>query len=57
VKAKPVAPETTLIRNSKVLVPVLAVGDTYLVENILLPDLAEVAFENLRKYGRVECHA
>jgi hypothetical protein len=40
-------------RSSKVLVPVLGVGDrigegdTYLVENILPPELAEVVFEDL----------
>jgi hypothetical protein len=43
------------IRSSKVLVPVLGVGDqigegdTYLVENILPSELAEVAFESLKK--------
>lgn len=49
------APEMSSIRSSKVLVPVLGVGDqigegdTYLVENILPSELAEVAFENLKK--------
>ncbi|KAI0248220.1 hypothetical protein BJV78DRAFT_1237646, partial [Lactifluus subvellereus] len=48
-------PETSSSRSSKVSVPVLGVddqigeGDTYLVENILPPELAEVAIENLRK--------
>lgn len=42
-------------RSSKVSVPVLGVGDkigegdTYLVEDVLPPELAEVAFENLMK--------
>jgi hypothetical protein len=42
-------------RSSKVSAPVLGVGDkigegdTYLVENVLPPELAEVAFENLMK--------
>jgi hypothetical protein len=46
---------TSSLRSSKVVVPVLGVGDwigegdTYLVENVLPPDLADVAFENLRK--------
>ena len=41
--------------SSKVVVPVLGVGDqigegdTYLVDNILPPELADVAFENVRK--------
>ena len=45
----------SLLRSSKVVVPVLGVGDqigegdTYLVDNILPPELADVAFENLRK--------
>jgi hypothetical protein len=48
-------PETFTHRSSKISVPVLGVcdqiaeGDTYLVENILLPELAEVAFEVLLK--------
>ena len=48
------APEVSAYR-SKVSVPVLGVGDkigegeTYLVENVLPPELAEVAFENLMK--------
>ncbi|KAH9974283.1 hypothetical protein BGW80DRAFT_1436861 [Lactifluus volemus] len=43
------------MRNSKASVPILGVGDqigegdTYLVENILPRELAEVAFESLRK--------
>lgn len=43
------------LRSSKVVVPVLGVGDwigegdTYLVENVLPPELADVAFENLQK--------
>ena len=43
------------LMSSKVVVPVLGVGDqigegdTYLVDNILPPELADVAFENLRK--------
>ena len=46
---------TSSLRSSKVVVPVLGVGDqigegdTHLVENILPAELAEVAFENLRK--------
>ncbi|KAH9984292.1 hypothetical protein BJV77DRAFT_1072254 [Russula vinacea] len=49
------APEVSAYRSSKVSVPVLGVGDkigegeTYLVENVLPPELAEVAFENLMK--------
>jgi hypothetical protein len=53
------APEAFAYRSSKVSVPVLGVGhtvgdkigegDTYLVENVLPPDLAEVGFENLMK--------
>ena len=49
------APEMSSIRISRVLVPVLGVGDqigegdTYLVKNILPSELAEVAFENLKK--------
>ena len=49
------APEASAHRSSKVSVPVLGVGDkigegeTYLVENVLPPELAEVAFENLMK--------
>ena len=45
----------SLLRSSKVVVPVLGVGDqigegdTYLLDNILPPELADVAFENLRK--------
>ena len=43
------------LMSSKVVVPVLGVGDqigegdTYLLDNILPPELADVAFENLRK--------
>ena len=43
------------LMSSKVVVPVLGVGDqigegdTYLVDNILPPELADVAFENVRK--------
>ena len=43
------------LMSSKVVVPVLGVGDqigegdTYLVDNILPPELADVAFENLKK--------
>jgi hypothetical protein len=43
------------LRSSKVVVPVLGVGDqigegdTSLVENVLPQELADVAFENLRK--------
>jgi hypothetical protein len=46
---------TSSFRSSKVVVPVLGVGDeigegdTYLLEKILPPELADVAFENLRK--------
>jgi hypothetical protein len=53
--ASPEVSSTYSIRSSKVLVPVLGVGDkigegdTYLVEDILPPGLAAVAFENLRK--------
>lgn len=49
------APGTFPHRSSKVSVPVLGVGDkigegdTYLVENVLPPELADVAFENLMK--------
>ena len=45
----------SLLHSSKVVVPVLGVGDqigegdSYLVDNILPPELADVAFENLRK--------
>lgn len=45
----------SLLRSSKVVVPVLGVGDqigegdTSLVENVLPQELADVAFENLRK--------
>ena len=48
-------PATFGNRSSKVSVPVLGVGDrigegdTYLVENVLPPGLAEVAFEDLMK--------
>ena len=48
-------PGTFPHRSSKVSVSVLGVGDkigegdTYLVENVLPPELAEVAFENLMK--------
>jgi len=41
--------------SSKVIVPILGIGDeigegdTYLLENVLPPELADVAFENLRK--------
>lgn len=48
-------PATFGNRSSKVSVPVLSVGDrigegdTYLVENVLPPELAEVAFEDLMK--------
>ena len=48
-------PATFENRRSKVSVPVLGVGDrigegdTYLVENVLPPELAEVAFEDLMK--------
>ena len=48
-------PATFDNRRSKVSVPVLGVGDrigegdTYLVENVLPPELAEVAFEDLMK--------
>ena len=43
------------LMSSKVVVPVLGVGDqigegdSYLVDNILPPELADVAFENLKK--------
>ena len=43
------------LMSSKVVVPVLGVGDqigegdTYLLDNILPPELADVAFENLKK--------
>jgi hypothetical protein len=46
-------PETAAHRTSKASVPVLGVGDkigegdTYLVENVLPPVLAEVVFEKL----------
>ncbi|KAH9023157.1 hypothetical protein EDB85DRAFT_2151344 [Lactarius pseudohatsudake] len=46
---------TSSLHNSKVIVPVFGAGDwigegdTYLVEDVLPPDLADVAFENLRK--------
>lgn len=46
---------TSSLRSSKVVVPVLGVGDqiaegdTYLVESVLPPELADVAFESLRK--------
>jgi hypothetical protein len=49
------APGTFPHRSSKASVPVLGVGDkigegdTYLVENVLPPELADVAFENLMK--------
>ena len=45
----------SLLHSSKVVVPVLGVGDqigegdSYLVDNILPPELADVAFENLKK--------
>ena len=45
----------SLFSSSKVVVPVLGAGDqigegdTHLIENILPPELADVAFENLRK--------
>ena len=48
-------PPTFRNRSSKESVPVLGVGDrigegdTYLVENVLPPELAEVAFEDLMK--------
>jgi len=48
-------PEALPYRSSKVSVPVLGVGDkigegdTYLVEKLLPPELAEVAFESLMK--------
>jgi hypothetical protein len=48
-------PETVVPRSSKASVPVLGVadkigeGDTYLVENVLPPELAEVVFEKLMK--------
>jgi hypothetical protein len=48
-------PETVAHRSSKASVPVLGVGDeigegdTYLVENILPPELAEVVFEKLMR--------
>jgi hypothetical protein len=48
-------PATFGNRGSKVSVPVLGVGDrigegdTYLLENVLPPELAEVAFEDLMK--------
>jgi hypothetical protein len=50
-----VDPVTPGNRGSKVQVPVLGAGDrigegdTYLAENVLPPELAEVAFENLMK--------
>jgi hypothetical protein len=49
------APQAFPYRSSKLSVPVLGVGDiigegdTYLVENLLPPELAEVAFDNLMK--------
>jgi len=49
------ARETFSYRSSKVSVPVLGVGDkmgegdTYLVENLLPPELAEITFENLMR--------
>ena len=48
-------PETVAQRSSKASAPVLGVGDkvgegdTYLVENVLPPELAEVVFEKLMK--------
>ncbi len=48
-------PETFAHRSSKVSVPVLGAGDkigegdTYLIENVLPRELAEVAFEKLMK--------
>jgi hypothetical protein len=48
-------PVTSRNRSSKVSVPILGAGDrigegdTYLVENVLPPELAEVAFEDLMK--------
>ena len=49
------APEMVVHRSSKASVPILGVGDkigegdSYLVENVLPPELAEVVFENLMK--------
>jgi hypothetical protein len=48
-------PETVAHRSSKASAPVLGVGDkigegdTYLVENVLPPELAEVVFDKLMK--------
>ena len=55
------APETFSSRKSRVSVPVLGVGDkigggdTYVVENVLPPELAEFAFENLMKSRGTSC--
>lgn len=49
------SPETVAHRSSKASVPVLGIGDkigegdSYLVEDVLPPELAEVVFEKLMK--------